>query len=621
MAKPKFKIKHTITKKEWNKTHKDFKSIIDGIHYVMKLTDKGTALVPVNIDESIDENFAVHMAVARGIQNAKVKNPETKKDVKVTTALKDKNHPAHKQAKSLFQRIKDKVMGEGVISEVEMGDMGYVEKHKSIATVYGVMSGGKKVKVKLGKTGKVVVIDTKDIKILPESVNEAYKGKMSDFKYEFPNHFENETGNPVKAIKKMSKKGKGYEVRTSTYMSEPEMKKVGDSMGLKLVDYQKSSNIAISLYESVVNEAKSITLVTYGGKKTKYSNSDIDGFIRDLDLTAEDLPGLLYRASMKNAKIIGTGAKSYNKKKEAILKILKKIKSHSGDVVIDVDSKNSPFKHDITFESIEEAMVTPKRGHNYYKLTKDTPIKYVSGHSGIGLEVPGVLLHNEYSTIKGKKGAYIIDYFGAHFYVDMKNKFASRIANPQNREQNKDLMKNVERVFSAPDHSDWKKYMNESINEDTKKRFDVDFYQNNRSRTPSYEEMIRGDKFSDVVSQAIKIAKSKGMIYVEFYYKDAFIGSIDKKNGYEFKKGRSYQKSPLSINEGKDPEIITQLRDVVKSGYKTLKDPKSGKRMKVDTYSASAIVGVYDKLNPSNQEKFVKQGLLGMQSLAFKFIK
>jgi hypothetical protein len=76
-----------------------------------------------------------------------------------------------------------------------------------------------------------------------------------------------------------------------------------------------------------------------------------------------------------------------------------------------------------------------------------------------------------------------------------------------------------------------------------------------------------------------------------------------------------------SVNEGKDPEIITQLRDVVKNGYKTLKDPKSGKRMKVDTYSASAIVGVYDKLSSSNKEKFVKQGLLGMQSLAFKFIK
>lgn len=80
-------------------------------------------------------------------------------------------------------------------------------------------------------------------------------------------------------------------------------------------------------------------------------------------------------------------------------------------------------------------------------------------------------------------------------------------------------------------------------------------------------------------------------------------------------------KAESEINEVTEPEVISQLRDVVKNGYKTLKDPKSGKRMKVDTYSASAIVGVYDKLSSSNKEKFVKQGLLGMQSLAFKFIK
>src|SRR6056300_1061735 len=116
-------------------------------------------------------------------------------------------------------------------------------------------------------------------------------------------------------------------------------------------------------------------------------------------------------------------------------------------------------------ESIDEKMITPQRGHNYYQLYRDTPIKYVSGHSGIGLKVPGVLLHNEYDTIKGKKGAYIIDYFGAHFYVDMKNKFASRIAHPDNREQNKDLRKNMGRTALAPEHKDWKKYMNESVNE------------------------------------------------------------------------------------------------------------------------------------------------------------
>jgi len=116
-------------------------------------------------------------------------------------------------------------------------------------------------------------------------------------------------------------------------------------------------------------------------------------------------------------------------------------------------------------ESIDEKMVSPQRGHNYYQLYRDTPIKYISGRSGIGLEVPGVLLHNEYDTIKGKKGAYIIDYFGQHFYVDIKNKFASKIANPRDSEQNKDLIKNMGRTALAPEHSDWKKYMNESVNE------------------------------------------------------------------------------------------------------------------------------------------------------------
>jgi hypothetical protein len=107
--------------------------------------------------------------------------------------------------------------------------------------------------------------------------------------------------------------------------------------------------------------------------------------------------------------------------------------------------------------------------------------------------------------------------------------------------------------------------------------------------------------------------KDGGLVFQQFIKKN----KSNKKVQDEFNK-TSFSES---VNEAKDPEIITQLRDVLKNGYKTLKDPKSGKRMKVDTYSASAIVGVYDKLNPSNKEKFVKQGLLGMQSLAFKFIK
>lgn len=43
----------TITNDEWKKTHKDYKSIINGVHYVMKLDDKYgfSVLAPVKIKD------------------------------------------------------------------------------------------------------------------------------------------------------------------------------------------------------------------------------------------------------------------------------------------------------------------------------------------------------------------------------------------------------------------------------------------------------------------------------------------------------------------------------------------------------------------------------------------
>lgn len=74
------------------------------------------------------------------------------------------------------------------------------------------------------------------------------------------------------------------------------------------------------------------------------------------------------------------------------------------------------------------------------------------------------------------------------------------------------------------------------------------------------------------------------------------------------------------LSEEEEPFIITQLRDVMKTGYKSIKDPKSRRPIKVDSYSASAIVGVYDKLNPSNKRKLASLSLPRMQSVAFSVI-
>ncbi len=38
-----------MTKDQWRKTHRDFKSVIDGQRYVLQWTANGTGLVPVTI--------------------------------------------------------------------------------------------------------------------------------------------------------------------------------------------------------------------------------------------------------------------------------------------------------------------------------------------------------------------------------------------------------------------------------------------------------------------------------------------------------------------------------------------------------------------------------------------
>ena len=112
-------------------------------------------------------------------------------------------------------------------------------------------------------------------------------------------------------------------------------------------------------------------------------------------------------------------------------------------------------------ESVSEGMVEPRRGHNYYQLIKDAPVKYIESQSN-PTGATGVLLHNKDGYLKGKKGAYVIDYFGAHFYVDLKSKFATPIYGLKDQ---RELAKYIQPIGMAPEHNDWKKYLKESVNE------------------------------------------------------------------------------------------------------------------------------------------------------------
>lgn len=109
-------------------------------------------------------------------------------------------------------------------------------------------------------------------------------------------------------------------------------------------------------------------------------------------------------------------------------------------------------------EEVNEKLVKPGRGHNYYMLKKDVPVKYIVSQSN-PTGATGVLLHNKKGYIDGKKGAYIIDYFGGHYYVDMKNQFASYIYGL--KDQDRELRNSLVDAAMAPEHADWRDFMRE----------------------------------------------------------------------------------------------------------------------------------------------------------------
>ena len=78
-----------------------------------------------------------------------------------------------------------------------------------------------------------------------------------------------------------------------------------------------------------------------------------------------------------------------------------------------------------------------------------------------------------------------------------------------------------------------------------------------------------------------------------------------------------------SVNESKEPEVITQLRDIVKrKTNKKIKDPKTKKTMRVDMYTASVVTQVYDAVKKtSHKSKFESLPLDKMAQLSFKMMK
>ena len=81
-----------------------------------KVIKKSSKLSNILKESTINENPYLQAVIA----NQMVQNPVTKKQVKLSTAAFNPDHPAHKKAKSILQRIMDKIKGKNeVVNETK----------------------------------------------------------------------------------------------------------------------------------------------------------------------------------------------------------------------------------------------------------------------------------------------------------------------------------------------------------------------------------------------------------------------------------------------------------------------------------------------------------------------
>ncbi len=143
-------------------------------------------------------------------------------------------------------------------------------------------------------------------------------------------------------------------------------------------------------------------------------------------------------------------------------------------------------------------------------------------------------------------------------------------------------------------------------------------------------------KFESVNEGLYHVGYNKGRGQGTGVFKDSYSSYKDAKKAVEKlekERGGSYNTIAYyvsdkdgkfvreSVNESTEPEVISQLRDIVKTKqYQDVKDPSSGKKMKVDMQTANTVLKIYDGLSNVNKQTMVKMGLPKMIDVSNKII-
>lgn len=117
----------------------------------------------------------------------------------------------------------------------------------------------------------------------------------------------------------------------------------------------------------------------------------------------------------------------------------------------------------------------------------------------------------------------------------------------------------------------------ESVTEasNDKKRFMFDFYNDSNQRNTERETNFLATTLESAIKGAEHICKVTGYAYVEIYYKDLFLGSMKKQNGFKFVEGKGYRKYILTY------ELDESTNESVNEGVRlSLVDPNTNKFIK-----------------------------------------
>lgn len=142
------------------------------------------------------------------------------------------------------------------------------------------------------------------------------------------------------------------------------------------------------------------------------------------------------------------------------------------------------------------------------------------------------------------------------------------------------------------------------------KRFDVDFYDSSdANRDTSVEIIIRQNSLENAIEMAIKKAYDLQKNYIEFYYKNLFLGSINFATSKYFREGKDYDKfmsdnkyanggeveKSSGLNYGKKDDVYFDVVTLLNNKMQKPKNIFGQEKVQVKTMSLDSLMEYLEK--------------------------